>query len=273
MPTAARLRLPPRVKPPYGSRLIRGHPLAQGLIGAWLFTEGGGLRIVNLGSELDRAAVGAAGALAWQASPFGPALDGDGSASYLTAGTRTTEPPFSIAAAFATPAPATGAAIVSINNPLSTDDQHALTLGPGDSKIAAMTRDTATFQSAISTTTVVANRWYQAVGVWAATNDRRIYLDGVHEATNTSSQTPIATPDTVNLLRLGDSSPNFYWGGQVAYVYLWDRELSPVEIAELAGNPYQMFAPPVWRRYFVPAAGGGAPPATRTSRLALLGVG
>jgi len=33
----------PRKKPPYGSRIDRSHPLAQGLVGCWLMNEGGGI--------------------------------------------------------------------------------------------------------------------------------------------------------------------------------------------------------------------------------------
>jgi len=38
----------PRKKPPYGSRIDPTHPLAQGLVGCWLFNEGGGNRVYSL---------------------------------------------------------------------------------------------------------------------------------------------------------------------------------------------------------------------------------
>ena len=38
----------PRKKPPYGSRIDPTHPLAQGLMGCWLFNEGGGDKVYNL---------------------------------------------------------------------------------------------------------------------------------------------------------------------------------------------------------------------------------
>jgi len=38
----------PRKKPPYGSRIDPTHPLAQGLVGCWLFNEGGGNKVFDL---------------------------------------------------------------------------------------------------------------------------------------------------------------------------------------------------------------------------------
>jgi hypothetical protein len=42
------------------------------------------------------------------------------------------------------------------------------------------------------------------------------------------------------------------------------RALLPAEIASLHADPYQMFAPRVWRRYFIPPAGGGSTPISAT---------
>ncbi|MBN1508739.1 MAG: hypothetical protein JW955_17960 [Sedimentisphaerales bacterium] len=68
-----------QIKPPYGVRLSRGHPLTRGLVGAWLFHEGRGDTL------WDASGCGHIGTLmgmdptsGWIAGPHGPALDFDG---------------------------------------------------------------------------------------------------------------------------------------------------------------------------------------------------
>src|SRR5574343_1224684 len=41
------IQQPPGRKPPFGTPLNRSHPLAQGLVGAWLFNEGGGNKVTD----------------------------------------------------------------------------------------------------------------------------------------------------------------------------------------------------------------------------------
>jgi hypothetical protein len=68
-----------KIKPPFGAGLERGHPLARGLVGAWLFNEGRGSTL------WDVSGAGHTGTLAsmdpssdWVAGPHGYALDFDG---------------------------------------------------------------------------------------------------------------------------------------------------------------------------------------------------
>lgn len=48
----------PNQKPPYGARLNPFHPLSQGLVGAWLFNEGGGVTIYDLAGMFGRTEIG-----------------------------------------------------------------------------------------------------------------------------------------------------------------------------------------------------------------------
>lgn len=58
-------------------------------------------------------------------------------------------------------------------------------------------------------------------------------------------------------IRIGQS-PSIQMDGKVEFVMIWKRILTPSEHASIAADPYQIFQAPVWRRLFVPGAGGSA---------------
>lgn len=90
--------------------------------------------------------------------------------------------------------------------------------------------------------------------LWAFTTGSRgmeIWQNGVRRASNS------ATPTRTN------SGGAFYWGkhdgvtdcdfAAIWHCAIYGRQLTAGEIQAVSAAPYSMFAPPVWRRYFVPA--------------------
>jgi hypothetical protein len=68
-----------KIKPPYGVVLRRGHPLARGLAGAWVFNEGTGDKVWDLsGSDYIGTLTNMTSSSDWVSGPHGHALDFDG---------------------------------------------------------------------------------------------------------------------------------------------------------------------------------------------------
>ncbi|KXK25998.1 MAG: hypothetical protein TR69_WS6001001290 [candidate division WS6 bacterium OLB20] len=85
--------------------------------------------------------------------------------------------------------------------------------------------------TAQSTSTVNDGEWHHILGTFSDTNNRlRIYVDGVLEATTTTTQTPVASSNPLEIGRF-DSAAGQYFNGSVDQVRYWERELSPREAA------------------------------------------
>lgn len=81
------------------------------------------------------------------------------------------------------------------------------------------------------------NQWHHVVGIEAASNDRRIYLDGGNKGTNATSRIP-STPNRTSIGRLGDATPSEWWSGLIGPVAIWNVVLSELEVRRLArGTP------------------------------------
>jgi hypothetical protein len=75
--------------------------------------------------------------------------------------------------------------------------------------------------------------WHSHTGVFAASNDRRVYRDGGSEV-RTSTNMTMGTPDSLRVGRwqhAGYPGLSFPLFGHVGYVFVWSASLSPQEIA------------------------------------------
>ncbi len=95
--------------------------------------------------------------------------------------------------------------------------------------------------SAETSTAWTVDTWHHACGVEAASNDRRVYLDGGGKVTDSGAGTP--TP--IDRLVVGaDFTGSFvnHMGGDIAHVAMWNVALTDAEIASLAAglNPKKM---------------------------------
>ena len=104
--------------------------------------------------------------------------------------------------------------------------------GDGGDPLVATTRDVGNVQWAASTTGYSADTWHTGLAVFAAINDRRVYLDGGNKGTNTTSITPTGV-DKMSIGRSSDSSPSGHWRGSICEVCMWDVALSDAEALAL----------------------------------------
>jgi len=102
----------------------------------------------------------------------------------------------------------------------------------------ASTVDDGSFDKAATTTSFSAGTWYHICAVFAASNDRKIYVNG--NATPEGTNTTTLTPDTqyVERTRIGDRANTLnegtqYFNGNIADVRIYDKALSTSEISNI----------------------------------------
>ncbi len=94
-----------------------------------------------------------------------------------------------------------------------------------------------------SSSAYTANTWHHACGVWAAINDRTVYLDGGNSGTSSVSRTPTGI-DRTGIGLLYRSSPSAYMSGRIAEVAMWNVALTAAEAAILAKGFSPLFVRP-----------------------------
>lgn len=274
LPAPDRLR-----KPPLGARINRAHPLAVGLADDWLYSEGGGTRLVNLASPANPATLTNTAAYPrnWEATPAGPGIyvaiyDGINPTVYAeSAGTNQTRMTYDCLVVVDTTT-SVGVMGQFENTILDSTYDRQLSINSSGQFVSYIYDGS---PKAATGTTVVASKQAYRVTVTADGTNLRLFVNGVLEAT-TAAGSPYAAY----------TNPRFFVGGAresgllsptatagwIVRARVWHRALSGEEVRAVHADPYQMYAPPVWRRYVAAPAGGGGPTAP-AARRTLLGAG
>lgn len=253
-----------RTKPPFGTPLERGDPLATGLVGAWAFNAGGGSRITSLVNPLDVFTLTAPSV--WGASAVGRTVR-----SHVTNASARMASPSPILL------PATTVSMFWMGTVSGT------WTASGNPQIACMEHNSGNsnpyncwgfYRSDYTQVTLdwndgsyhelnmpgaidIANYGrMQDFGLAMGAGSIRGYVDGLFKVSSTSVGT-ISYGSDPNLILGSVVNDTNYSGTDTAALYIWNRKLSDAEFATLHALPFRMFAPPVWRRYFVPAAAAG----------------
>lgn len=106
-------------------------------------------------------------------------------------------------------------------------------------------------QSVSAVGAVLPNKVQTIVYVTGAVSD--IYVDGIKRGTSTAKAMSFSGPE---LMTLGGG---FKFKGNCLLALLWNRPLSPDEIAQVSSNPWQVYAPRPTGIYVRGAAAGGIP--------------
>lgn len=234
-------------KPPLGARLNCSHPLARGLAGCWLMNEGGGSTLIDSAYVNNGTLTNSP---LWSSGSFGPALDFNGVNNYVDIGNRPELflSAFSISAwvkRSGTPASQFGGYFAADYNSAATLSNYALKISGGQSGETTNTvvgfweNPTGTASKVLSTTVTQLGVWYHVVFTWD-TSTRRLYLQGVEEATNATGQTRTDVGGNLAIGRPG-SYAGLYFHGVVEGVCLYDRALSHQEIRWLYQEPFANF--------------------------------
>jgi hypothetical protein len=256
-----------RPKPPAGSQINWGHPLAHGLAGAWLLNEGAGAGILDLVSRRPAPFVGAE----WSRRPEGPAL------KFLTAEPRNakvnTSGPiiggqrdWSVVGSLRTSTSSvSGGRMLYAERASSGNDIIQLKYYDSglsaDRAVITYRNDGGTLIQLTTNTAVPAdNTLHHFAGVKRGTAFR-IFFDGNLDNTGTFGSSSDAFTDAGLQSWIGCDPTSAASGavGEIGYVYLYRRALSDAEVDWINSDPYAMVAPvsPVRRHFLSLAAEGG----------------
>jgi hypothetical protein len=169
----------------------------------------------------------------------GSILFDDGSNQYLERNTAVlTATPLSMAGWFYTDDATAYQAIVALTD-TSADNLNYFSLqadgGTAGDPVTAITADGTANSNATSTTGFSTNTWHHACGVFAAANDRAVFLDGGSKGVSTVSRTPSGI-DGTSVGRRTDSGSGQYMSGRLAEVAIWNAALSDAECQQLANG-------------------------------------
>lgn len=255
-----------RTKPPPGTGIDWGCPLTRGLVGCWLLNDRAGRSARDL-------AGGAHGSIAagvtWRGGLTGTTLKFNNSvgvditaasSAKLLSNTLTVE-----SLVFYDNTSLTQGIFEKTNSSNNVNTCYNLFIDTSFAYFRVMDSALAQHDSSVS---IAVNRWHHIVGTYDRTNVR-LFVDT--EPTTPTAFTGTVSDGTNGLAELGILGNAVYpFYDRIEYVRIWSRALSRADIEQLYAQPYAMFAPPVWRRYFVPAAAG---PAVTPRLRTLVGVG
>lgn len=255
-------------KPPLGSQLDRGHPLAAGLASYLLLNEGGGgpRDLANPGGGWT-----VTGAPPWVSGRPGPGLKLDGSTQYLTAVgavPRVTAGDFSVSLLMA-PASVSTSQWMWSQGTLAAGSF----MGLGVNSTGVPRWETAG-TSVIGSTALTASTLYRFTLTWMSgrTNHLQCFLTpGLTGKTVTDLSATTGATYTVDNVRVGadpKTAPSTFGAATVYDFLLWKRCLSLAEVTWLGEEPWALVQDPAHRRWFVPAAAGNTPSAADAAALA-----
>lgn len=232
-------------KPPLGVQIDWSKPITRGLIGCLLFTEGGGDKVYDLSGHgntgtLTNMAFPPTASSGWNPGKTGPALAFDGNNDYVEIGDFEIVYPFTIVCWAKTDQTTATEILVSVAHK-DAHEYHAIGFGgaaAGDPLLAWTFEGT----SGVAETTLgySINTVYQVAGVFISGTDRKVYVDGANEGTNTDAKA-VSNIDRAIMGVSADSSPFGYFSGLIEEVLFFSRIVVPEELRELCKNPYGMF--------------------------------
>lgn len=127
----------------------------------------------------------------------------------------------------------------------AADNWSLIAAGASPFIIVARAASGGSVADAETTTGYQDNTWHHMCGVFAASNDRRVYLDGGGKGTNTIDKTPSTLDRTIIGAR--HDLTNFL-NGRELWVCVWDRALSDDEVTLLVSPHHRWDLVRPWRR-------------------------
>jgi len=102
----------------------------------------------------------------------------------------------------------------------SEDDVRFLLYMNNTGTVYALTQNAGGASQAATTDTLTLNNWHHVLAVWAATNDRRVYLNGGNKGTNVEERT-VANLDRFSIAAHSGATPALFLTGRVAEAAVW----------------------------------------------------
>jgi hypothetical protein len=256
----------PTDKPPLGSKLIADHPLAQGMVAGYLFNEGGGNTLYPVAGgpmQIDSPT-------AWQNTLNAPSL-------YFNSSSGGVDTP-GINISYLQNLPAVSIHMIVIAYGQGQNGEGFLCakfhgslpywydgwcfFNNGNSSLSfGATFSSQQVQRITNMNVWSLNTWYSFSSTWdGSTNGSNIhlYINGTEQSYATTQNGIGSYSAEAQRFAIG-WSPAYsagWWNGNIALCYVWNRVLSPAEIAWINADPYAMFDPPMPVRTFYVSGGG-----------------
>ena len=238
--------------PRIGQRADFQHPLMKGCVGWWPLNDGAGTKAVDLSGNGNDGTQ--SGGVSWASTEKGTAASFDGVDDYFAEDTSTP------AAINSNGFPHSISAWIYLDNASAINFGAALGNASTTNTLCCVQlfssgvarylyRSGSTIIIVASTSTTTAGAWYHVVGVSESTTSHKIYLNGVLEATDTTSVTASNNFTNFSIGALRRSTVD-YGEGKVQNVRVYSRALSASEILELYTNPWAGLSIPSATRYF-----------------------
>jgi len=259
----------PDEKPPFGWELDKSHPLAYGLIGAWLFNEAGGLISFDLSGNGNHALLKKN---LWAINSGGAVLDCDATGTdndviFGSSSVFDNLGPFSVSTRFMARTHGTnygkGLLIGKTDSPGSPSTGWIIRWRDNTYGLRfRIERSVSQIERRIPAASINLYHEYNFDATWDGelnADGMHMYLDGVETQYDVDSDgSGDITDDSGNDLTIfdGSSGADSIWDGTIGYLFLYNRVRTPEEIASRQSSQYQMFKPRIPERWLYAISGG-----------------
>ena len=249
----------PYEKPMYGVLLNPYHPLARGLVGCWLFNEGGGNIVYDLSGFMNHGTLGGGTAgycPSWITGKFGSVLSFDGSDDYVDIG-DTGQDAYAIELCFCTSTtinPSTSGTTLIQLHYLGGSGQGVIGLGSvtgflDDEVISLLDRYEGVYTRTGVCNITINPGWHHLVLTYNpnSANYYDFWLDSTKQTTTAGSQGAINRIQPASEVLIGkDKAVDYnFFGDLISFVRIYNRSLNADEIFQLHVDPFCMFYHPL----------------------------
>ncbi|MDZ7742897.1 MAG: LruC domain-containing protein [Bacteroidota bacterium] len=126
--------------------------------------------------------------------------------------------------------------IINLADPSKSDRYYGIFLGEDEGGVACIRARKGSEKTVNGTTVLTDDQWHFVVGVFASKSDRKLYVDGALEASDSRNVTFDDHAEDCVIGRWGDDTPKSYFSGNIDDVQLWEKALSQSEINNLYSN-------------------------------------
>jgi len=250
-------------QPPVGAQIDFGHPLAEGLTFYVPFNAGAGIQKALLPAGLPGNSVGILPSADWISTPGGQSHNFNGNWSVWFERGIWVEPPTAMTAVIRLRRTGTAAAPLdkTANNGGSAPFAgYAIEWNPGGAGQDTFRADIATGGTLHTGSTISLGSGFTlnqtTVGMSYISGSLKAYANGINK-TNDSFSGSISydTTSTGRLIISGASTASALapWFGQIYYVGVWNRVLTPTEMEWMHMEPYAMLVPTKRKKFFLPS--------------------
>lgn len=242
------------------ARIDWSHPLARGLVGAWLFNEGGGTIAYDLSGKGNKGTL--TSSPVWSVGFFsGPSLSFDGSASYVDLGTDASLNPSAVTAAAWVKASSlanTYSTVISRTDSSVPQSYYTL-LVKSTGKLAFYVWGNADINyDGTGANTISVDNWYHLALTYDSSAGLKGYFNGFLDG-SAAANGVLTSKSVTATVGKDTNTAGRIWNGLIDFPAIWNRALSAAEVAWLYAEPFafmQQWAPK--RAFFGPAAAAPA---------------